>query len=364
MVDQLENIIGQPHAVNQLKALIKNRRIPHALLFSGPPGVGKFFTSIQLIKANAKPEHQRKIHNFEEPFVKYIFALPRGKGEDSNHSPTEKLTDKQIEELRSQLELKKANYFHKVQIEGANTIKISSIREIKKFLSLDYSDISYRFIIIEDAHLMNDSSQNALLKSLEEPPEGVIFILITPYEERLLPTIISRCWKIKFNNLSNEYLQKILIENFSVAHEVALKVSLFSNGSIQKAVELVENDMQSLLNSTIQILRFSFGGWFNSAYIELKNATDDFDPPKVKEILNLIQIWLVDIQKNRINDENYYFFEFADTLERFNKNFPNAQIQQISREIDELIQLMDKNILLNVIILNLILRLNSISIWN
>ena len=120
--------------------------------------------------------------------------------------------------------------------------------------------------------------------------------------------------------------------------------------------------MSSLLESTIQILRFSLGGWFNSAYMELKKATDDFNQQKVKEILILIQNWLSDIQKNRIDYNSYYFADFVETLDRFNKNFPNAQLNQIQSKVDELLQSMDKNILLNVIILNLILHLNSIAI--
>lgn len=363
MVDQLEKIIGQTHAVNQLKELIKNKRIPHALLFSGPSGVGKFFSAIHFIKATTYIEHEKRISNFEEPFVKYIIPLPRGKDEKPEHSATERLTEKQIEDLRNQLELKKTNLYHKVFIEGANNIKISSIREIKKFLSLDYSDVTYRFIIIEDAHLMNKEAQNALLKSLEEPPDGVIFILITPYEERLLPTIISRCWRIKFNSLSSDLVSKILIEYFNKSTDLAKKVSLFSSGSVQKALELIENDMQSLVESTIQFLRFSLAGWFNSAYNELKNATDDFDRNKVKEMFNLINIWLVDAQKNKLSVNNYYYDEHKETFERFNKNFPKAEIIKISSEIENAIQLMDKNILLNVIILNLILKLRSISIW-
>jgi len=363
MVDQLEKIIGQPHAVNQLNELIKNNRIPHALFFSGPSGVGKFFSAIHFIKATTKIEHHKRISNFEEPFVKYIIPLPRGKDEKPEHSATERLTEKQIEDLRNQLELKKKNLYHKIYIEGANNIKISSIREIKKFLSLDYSDVTNRFIVIEDAHLMNKEAQNALLKSLEEPPVGVIFILITPNEERLFSTIISRCWRIKFNSLSTDLVSKVLIDYFNTSPDLAKKVSLFSSGSVQKAIELIENDMQSLVESTVQFLRFSLAGWYNSAYMELKNSTDDFDRNKVKEIFNLINIWLVDAQKNKLSINNYYYDEHKETFERFNKNFPRAEIIKISSEVDKAIQLMDKNILLNVIILNLILKLRSISIW-
>ncbi len=363
MVDQINSIIGQPHATNQLKALLKNKRIPHALLFSGPSGVGKFFTAVQFVKSLNIESNYQKISHFEEPFVKLIMPLPRGKNEVSENSGTEKLSEKQLEELKAQLLLKQKNPYYKIQIEGANAVKISSIREIKKYLSFNYSDIDYRVIIIEEAHQMNKEAQNALLKSLEEPPEGVIMILITPYEARLLPTILSRCWHVKFNNLSNELIRDILVKHFEIDESIAEKAALFSTGSVHKALELVENDMQSLLESTVQILRFSLGGWFNSAYMEFRNATDDFNTVKVKEILNLINIWLTDVQKNRINYDSYYFSDRVETLTKFNNNFPQAQIENISKEINDLIQSMDKNILLNIILLNLILKLNFISTW-
>jgi len=362
MVDQLDQIIGQPHAVKQLQSLAKNNRVPHALLFSGPTGVGKFSTAIQFIKSLNSETVFKKIENLEPPLVKYIIPLPRGKGEVAENSGTEKLSVKQLDELKSELDKKRINPFYRIRIDGANNVKISSIREIRKFLSLQYTDIQYRVVIIEEAHLMNSEAQNALLKSLEEPPEGVIFILITPYEERLLPTIISRCWQIKFNSLPNKIINKILVDKFQFDEDESEKAAVFSSGSVHKAVELIDNEMSALLESTIQVLRFSLGGWFNSAYMELKNATDEFDKQKVKDILILIQNWLSDIQKNKINYKSYYFSDFTETLDRFNKNFPNAQINAIQGKIDELLQSMDKNILLNVILLNLILQLNSIAI--
>lgn len=362
MVDQLEQIIGQPHAVKQLKSLTNNNRIPHALLFTGPPGVGKFFTALQFVKSLNPESMHKKIENFEEPLLKLIMPLPRGKGEVSESSGTDKLSDKQLENLKEELHKKKLNPFYRLQIEGANIVKISSIREVRKFLSLEYTDVKNRVVIIDEAHLMNTEAQNALLKSLEEPPDGVIFILITPYEERLLPTINSRCWQIKFSSMSTEIIKNILIDKFQFDASESEKAAVFSSGSVHKAVELIENEMSSLLESTIQILRFSLGGWFNSAYIELKKATDEFNRQKVKDILTLIQNWLVDVQKNKIDFKSYYFSEFTETLDRFNNNFPDAEINSIHAKIDELLQSMDKNILLNVILLNLILHLNSIAI--
>ena len=135
--------------------------------------------------------------------------LPRGKSETDQNDPYEKLSDDEIELINSEFQKKSKNLFYKIQIPRANFIKISSIRDIKKFLSLNYDDVKYRVILVSQAHLMNEESQNALLKNLEEPPDGVIFILCTPYPEKLRETIRSRCWKINFQPLENETIAKI-----------------------------------------------------------------------------------------------------------------------------------------------------------
>lgn len=360
MVDHLEDILGQPLAVKQLKALQSSNRIPHALLFTGPDGVGKFYTALQFIKSLNKENHLKKVENLEEPFVKYITPLPRGKSEVSESSGTEKLSDKQLALLKDELSKKIGNPFYKLDIEGANNVKISSIREIRKFLSLEYHDINYRVVVIDEAHLMNAQAQNALLKSLEEPPEGVIFILLTPFDEKLLPTIRSRCWGIQFKNLKQSDVSTLLVKYFNFDKEEAEKVSLFCNGSVQSALELLESDISELLDSAVRVLRFAMAGWFNSAVIEMKNSTNEFELTKMKELITLILSWLNDVGKNRAEFDSYYFRDHLDTVQKFNSKFPDAEISEIYSNIEEIQQSMDKNILLNVIILNLILLIHSI----
>ena len=143
----------------------------------------------------------KRIEQLSEPYIKYIIPLPRGKGESDSTSPTEKLTPDEIDLIKEQLP-------------KANNIKISSIRNIKKYLSLDYSEFAQRFIVISDSHLMNEEAQNALLKNLEEPPENVIFILCTSQVSKLRRTITSRCWRINFDPLSEQEISEILKKYF------------------------------------------------------------------------------------------------------------------------------------------------------
>ena len=184
-------IYGQTSVINILNKLLDNSSIPHAFLFTGLPGVGKEFTAIRFAQAlnsnydlsEDSAKISNLISNFSEPYIKYILPLPRGKNETDTSGPFEKLSVEENENYWEELGKKIKNPYYKIQMQRASNIKISSIRDINKFLSINYSDIKYRIILISDAHLMNEEAQNALLKNLEEPPEGIIFILVYTISE-------------------------------------------------------------------------------------------------------------------------------------------------------------------------------------
>ncbi|MCU7517078.1 MAG: hypothetical protein HF307_11930, partial [Ignavibacteria bacterium] len=245
----LQCIKGQKAAGDLLYKIYSSGKIPHAFLFSGPDGVGKHFMAMKFLELLNTPSGDGtnnstvlKVRNLSEPFVKFVMPLPRGKNETGENSPTEKLSAEALEQLKEELEKKVKNPYYKIGLQGANNIKISSIREIKKFQSLTYEEAKYRAVIISDAHLMNDEAQNALLKSLEEPPEGIIFLLITPFKNELLPTIISRCWTVNFDPLDSGVLSEILTGYFNIDKALAEKISVFSNGSLTHANKLLEQD--------------------------------------------------------------------------------------------------------------------------
>ena len=150
---------------------------------------------------------------------------------------------------------------------------------------------------------MNEESQNALLKNLEEPPEGVIFILSTSQPEKLRETIRSRCWKINFQPLETSSISKILAEKFEIDSVTSDEVAMFSGGSVQQAIELVENDFEDLREKTIRILRFSFGRKYNSALLEFDDIISDSNSTKAKLIVKMILFWMNDFQKIR-NENN------------------------------------------------------------
>lgn len=369
MNNYFEGIIGQKSVKNILNKLINSSKIPHALLFQGMDGSGKELISIRFAQAvNRKFSSVednnsaiKKITYLAEPYIKYIFPLPRGKNETDTSSAIEKLSQSEIQTIQEELNKKIINPYYKLKIPKAQHIKINSIREIKKFLSLDYSDIKFRIILISNAHLMNEAAQNALLKNLEEPPEGVIFILTTPFPALLRETIRSRCWTVNFEPLSYSEINEILVKYFKIENASAESVAPFAGGSVSSALSLLDNDFEHLKEKTISILRYSFGRKYNSALNEFSPFITEGDSESVKILIQMIIIWLNDVQKFRYGEDNLFFKDYKETLEKFNKRFPDIELNEIVAQLDNLISVFKNNINLNTIILSIVFKLSSLT---
>jgi DNA polymerase III subunit delta' len=373
MINFIDDIAGNDKVKLILSNILESGNIPHAFLFTGTDGIGKENAAISFTKALnycADPSDNSEristqIDNLSEPFIKYILPLPRGKNETEQNDPYEKLTEDEIELINSEFKKKVRNPYYKIQIPKANFIKISSIRDIKKFLSFSYEDIKYRVILVSQAHLMNEEAQNALLKSLEEPPEGVIFILSTSAPEKLRETIRSRCWTVHFQPLDDNELLKILIDKFEIELAIAKTVVPFSSGSTQAAISLIENDFEDLLDKTVKILRYSFGKKFHSAFTEFDEILIESDTTRIKLIITMIIIWLTDFQKYRIQQSNNFFFtKQIETLQKFYIRFPDVNVAAVINNLDRISSSFRSNINLNIAVSNIIFQLSNLTLAN
>lgn len=357
-MNHLDGIFGQAPAKKFLLNAIKSKNIPHAFLFSGRNGVGKEFTAIQFANlVNQSIIQSDKISssilNLSEPYLKYIFPLPRGKNETEKDGPYDKLSTDVIDEIKELINRKISNPYNSIKLANANNIKISSIRDIKKFILLDYSDIPFRIILISHSHLMSIEAQNALLKQLEEPPPGIIFILCTSEPSMLRETIRSRCWEVNFLPLSDEDITEILIRKFNVDENTARKVSIFSNGSVTEALDLIENNFDEMFNDTIKILRLSFAKKYNSAYKIIEKYSSQ-NNSNLKLILKLLIVWLNDLNKEKHKLSNIYFEEHQDTLKKFNTKFSSLKVSPLVEKLDEFSSLINRNINPSLITMNIV----------
>lgn len=366
MSKHLNSIIGQERVVSTLQKFIESKHIPHAMLFSGPKNVGQHYVAKQFLKEllfyeNPENKYNQKIDRLEEPLVKYVIALPRFKGELPDDSPLAKSKKSDLEILQHEIDKIIKNPFYEININNANNIKITSIREIKKYLAINYDEIKYRLVLIEEAHLMSVEAQNALLKSLEEPPEGVIFIIISDKTELLLTTIKSRCREISFSPLQEDEIEKILVDNFNVDIVEARKVIPFADGSIYRVFLLLNYGFENLVDTAINILRFSLARRYNTSLKLFANSTADNPKIIIPIFIQLFISWFTDVQKYKSGVGDIKYLEFKDTIIKFNEKFANADIDTIVFKLTELNKNIDFNINLNLIILNVIFNLSAVA---
>lgn len=366
MINPIDKIIGQSKVKTLLKKIVDSNKIPHAFLFTGKEGIGKEFAAIQFAKylfiknSNGKIDDSiyRLIHNLQEPYIKYIFPLPRGKNENEDDSPFDKLKPDEIILIQNEFQKKAENPYYSIEIPNANNIKINSIRDISHYISLSLENNYKKIILISNAHLMKEEAQNALLKNLEEPPTNVIFILITPFPELLRETILSRCWRINFENLFPNEVEEILINYFKVENNLASKVSFISLGSIKTALSYLEYDLDFLTEKVIRILRYSFAKKFNSALEEMEEINKD--KKLFKSIISLVILWLSYYNKYRFTNFEIPLTQFDETIKKFSIKYPDLKVTELIYTLENYYLNLDKNINSNIITSNLIANLSTI----
>ena len=232
--DIFHNLVYQETVIEILNQSIKKNRIAPAYLFKGPKGVGqkeialRFFEGI-LNKYSQDGNTRDLLEKGNHPDLYLIEPTYLNKGK-----------------LIKQSDAQKENFFSK----SAPQIRIEQIKELKNFINKKPIKSEFNMVIIEDVEKLNESAGNALLKTIEEPLNGIL-ILISSRPENLLETIISRCQKINFKPLST----KILTTEFLDGKEYKNKKEILSlsNGSpeiLNKTLEYLKNIPGSILTQT------------------------------------------------------------------------------------------------------------------
>lgn len=343
-----DDVVGQDSIVTTLRNSIINKTFSHAYMFFGPRGTGK--TTISKIFA-------RSI-NCEEP----IDGCTCGKCPKCLHSFEKECVDI-------------------IEIDAASNNGVDEIRELKNKISLVPAELKYKVYIIDEVHMLSIGAFNALLKTLEEPPEHAIFILATTDPQKVPETIISRCQCFSFKRISDNAIvdrMKFITEkeNISIEEDVLHDIAKFSDGGMRDALGLLDklssytdkkitsdsfaelngtitkgdlekfvdnifsnnigeiltyivdinNSGKNLIQVIIQLLDYLqdtlFSYYVNN--VELKYPVD-----KIISLANVINDKLFDIKKSS-NPRIYIEMLLIDFCEK-NKNFNSVEI--ISREI-------------------------------
>ena len=208
---KFDDVIGQNHITKTLQNAIQKNRVAHGFLFSGPRGVGKTTTARILAKTL----------NCENAI---------------NNNPCNK--------CRNCEDITKGICLNVQELDGASNRGIDEIRELREAVKYPPSNGNYRIFIIDEVHMLTKEAFNALLKTLEEPPAHIIFIMATTDDHKIPITIKSRTQKFDFKLISKEKIVKLLINilnNEKITHDDAINhISQKANGSLRDALSLLD----------------------------------------------------------------------------------------------------------------------------
>ncbi len=261
------NIIGNNNVKNILIKSLNNKTILHSYMFIGEQGIGKKLIANQFAKMILCDNYEGNECNQCKSCIEF----------DGGNNPD----------------------FRIIEPDGKN-IKIEQIREMQTKVAEKPVNSTKKIYIIDDADYMTKEAQNCLLKTLEEPPEYIVIILIVSNENKVLTTIKSRCMKIHFDKISNEEIKKYLIENCNL-QDINKNILKMCDGSIGKCLtikdRLVEyNEIEKIFSS---IHTTSIAKFINSAELLYKNKE------YINEYLEYINVILYNYAVENIKKEKY-----------------------------------------------------------
>ena len=292
-----EDVVGQEHIVKTLKNQIKHNNIGHAYLFSGTRGTGKTSTA--------------KI------FARAVNCL----------NPTD---EEPCNECEICVDTLNDNIMDIVEIDAASNNSVDDIRELRESVKYTPSKAKYKVYIIDEVHMLSQGAFNALLKTLEEPPSYVIFILATTEPHKIPATILSRCQRFDFKRVSSKDIASRMAyicekENIQAEEKALNLIARNSQGALRDALSILDQCMsfgneKIEYNDVIELL-----GTVNiDELFELSQSIMDENTKKSLQILNEFIIWGKDI-RNLIND-------LID-------HFRNLMVCKVSKDLDDIISL-------------------------
>lgn len=304
-------ILGQQRPVRILQSALGSGDISHAYLFSGPEGIGKRLTALN--------------------FAKALNCLS--------------VNDDSCIQCLHCKKFKHRNFPDFLTIEPVDgSIKIDVIRELQKKISLRPYEGRFKVVLIERVEEMTVSAANSFLKTLEEPTESTIFILLCSNINSLLATIVSRCQRIHFNLIPIETIKNVLIDDDQIMPEEAQLIASYSQGRLGKAKGMDINDLTKTRADILDFLKEISFKKIDFIFKKSKawSRNDENSDMTLTAILNIIRD--LSFLKIRINEKLVANLDVKDTLLPLIRDISVNQLTSLFYSVEQFIRYKKRNV--------------------
>ena len=331
------DVVGLTQLTDNLQNAIKHNKISHAYLIQGEKLSGKrmiadiFARALQCECDRAEDEHQAT-----------LFDLDTGSGSTQKNKNDTYVRMRPCNQCRSCKQAMNGNHPDIIYVvhEKPNVISVDNIRQqINGDIAIKPYSGTYKVYIIDEAEKMNTQAQNALLKTLEEPPVYAVILLLSTRAEAMLPTILSRCVVLNTKPVSDDLIKRYLMQKIQIPDYRALICASFARGNVGRAIELASNQIfDRMKSSVLEILKNISDMEINQIASEVKKITEEkFD---TNDYLDLCFIWFRDVLLYKAcgfhSDKNLIIFreevpEIASAARRYSYDTLEKIIHSIDR---------------------------------
>ena len=327
-MNDFASIYGHEKIIENIKNAISRGNVSHAYIISGAKGVGK----MTVAKAFAKA---LQCHNFNGDSCGKCISC---KTFDSGNNPDifyvypTKTKSLGVEDIREQI------------------VKQSDIKQYEH---------KYKIFIVPDADKMTEQAQNALLKTLEEPPKYVVIMLLGESTDSFIQTVVSRCVNLKLNPLSSENVKSYLINNENIDEEKASFFAEYAQGNIGKAKELYgSSDFAKKRQDVLEFLNTCFNGKEIDAILSAKNIEEYKND---SSFLSIMEIYIRDVLVYKQTKDERFIIE-KDILSRIKSHAKKLSFETIAKRSDAIYEcekMLKRNVNFSLMAEVLAIRLNE-----
>lgn len=297
-----EDVVGQEHIIRTLKNQVENNNIGHAYLFTGTRGTGKTSTA-------------------------KIFARAVNCTNGINQEP--------CNECDVCRDILNDNIMDVIEIDAASNNSVDDIRELRESVKYSPAKAKYKVYIIDEVHMLSQGAFNALLKTLEEPPLYIIFILATTEPHKIPATILSRCQRFDF--------KRVTVKDMS---DRMKKICLEENIDVEeKALNLISRNSQGALRDALSILDQCIS--FGDNKIEYKDVVELLGTVNIEQLFDMAECIINQDTKKSLQNLNEFVIWGKDIRNLINDlidHFRNLMVCKVSNELDEIISLPEETV--------------------